>query len=63
MGKTRRKDKTFDDDKEYGDLHDYVSRATTERRGRSKKNKSHWHQEDELDDGQHESFQKIGKRK
>ena len=63
MGKTRRKDKTFEDDIGYEELHGYVSKANKARLNRCKKNKSRWHEEDELDDSQHQSFQKIGKRK
>jgi len=63
MGKTRRKDKTFEDDNEYEELHNYMSKATKAHRGRCKKNKPRWYHEDQLDDDHHESFQKIGKRR
>jgi len=64
MGKTRRKDKVFEDDIGYEDLREYsIPKTTKMKRGRCKKNKTRWSHEDELDDSQHESFQKIGKRK
>ena len=63
MGKTRRKDKTFEDNIQYEELHEYAPKATKARRVRGKKNNPRWHDEDDLDDSQHPSFQKICKRK
>jgi 6-phosphogluconolactonase/glucosamine-6-phosphate isomerase/deaminase len=63
MGKTRRKDKTFEDEDRYEELHDYMSKAAKARRGRCKRNKTPWCDEYEFDDTHHESFQKMGKRK
>ena len=63
MGKTRRKDKTFEDNTQYEELHEYASKAAKAHRVRGKKTNPRWYDDDDPDDSQHPSFQKIGKRK